>query len=85
MLRPYGPRNDEFSIKIENSLARSVRVNRYDKEHRRGQLGEPLTLWIAPGAKHVEVYQARPDQYERRMIGFFDAAVMENAAASTRP
>ena len=37
--------------------------------------GEPKTLWEIPESKHVGGLAARPQEYERRVIGFFDEAL----------
>ena len=37
--------------------------------------GEPKALWEIPESKHVGGIDARPAEYERRMIGFFDRAL----------
>jgi hypothetical protein len=37
-------------------------------------VGERTTLWIAPGAPHTGAFGLYPDEYERRVIAFFDAA-----------
>jgi uncharacterized protein len=42
--------------------------------------GEPKTLWEIPEAKHVGGLAARPAEYERRVVGFFDAALLREAA-----
>ncbi|HSC91844.1 MAG TPA: alpha/beta hydrolase [Gaiellaceae bacterium] len=36
---------------------------------------EPKALWEVPEAGHVGGYQARPREYERRVVGFFDRAL----------
>lgn len=36
--------------------------------------GEPRQLWLAPGAPHVGVMSLFPEEYERRVIAFFDQA-----------
>jgi alpha/beta superfamily hydrolase len=38
--------------------------------------GEPKTLWAIPEAEHVGGLAARPAEYERRVIGFFDEALL---------
>ena len=38
--------------------------------------GEPKTLWAIPESKHVGGLAARPAEYERRVIGFFDHALL---------
>jgi len=35
-------------------------------------LGRRATLWIVPGVTHTGAYQRYPDDYERRVLGFFD-------------
>jgi fermentation-respiration switch protein FrsA (DUF1100 family) len=35
--------------------------------------GEPRSLWTSPGVDHVGMRRAYPDEYERRLIAFFDA------------
>jgi hypothetical protein len=37
--------------------------------------GESATLWEIPEATHMGGQEARPAEYERRVIGFFDAAL----------
>ena len=37
--------------------------------------GENATLWEIPEAHHVGGLQARPEEYERRVVGFFDEAL----------
>jgi fermentation-respiration switch protein FrsA (DUF1100 family) len=36
---------------------------------------KPKTLWKIDEAGHVGGFQARPQEYERRVIGFFDRAL----------
>ena len=40
---------------------------------------EPKTLWKIPEAGHVGGFQARPREYERRVIGFFESALLAPA------
>jgi uncharacterized protein len=37
---------------------------------------EPKTLWEIPESKHTGGIDARPAQYERRVVGFFDDALL---------
>jgi hypothetical protein len=37
--------------------------------------GQPKTLWEIPHGGHVNGIAARPAEYERRVVGFFDAAL----------
>jgi fermentation-respiration switch protein FrsA (DUF1100 family) len=36
---------------------------------------EPKELWIVPGAQHCGAHYAHPQEYERRVIAFFDQAL----------
>jgi hypothetical protein len=38
---------------------------------------EPKTVWKVPGAKHTGGIDTRPREYERRMVGFFDEALLD--------
>ena len=38
--------------------------------------GEPVELWFEPDLGHVAFRQVYPDEYERRVVGFFDAALL---------
>jgi fermentation-respiration switch protein FrsA (DUF1100 family) len=38
--------------------------------------GRPKALWEVPGAGHTGALSARPRQYERRVVGFFDRALL---------
>jgi hypothetical protein len=37
--------------------------------------GQPATLWEIPESRHVGGLSARPREYERRVVGFFDGAL----------
>ena len=37
--------------------------------------GEPKTSWAIPESRHIGGIEARPREYERRVVGFFDAAL----------
>jgi len=39
-------------------------------------VGERATLWVAPDAPHTGAFSLYPDEYERRVIAFFDAALL---------
>ena len=38
---------------------------------------EPKAIWMVPGAEHTGGLDARPVEYERRVIAFFDRALLE--------
>jgi dienelactone hydrolase len=40
-------------------------------------VSDSVSLWIAPGAGHVGAYGLYPDEYEQRVIGFFDAQLLK--------
>jgi fermentation-respiration switch protein FrsA (DUF1100 family) len=44
--------------------------------------GEPKTLWEIPEAGHVAGIRARPAEYERRVVGFFDEALLHASKGS---
>jgi uncharacterized protein len=37
---------------------------------------EPKEIWLVPGAAHTGGIEARPREYERRVVGFFDEALL---------
>ena len=39
----------------------------------------PKELWKIPEARHTGGYQARPREYEQRVVGFFDRALLRSA------
>jgi hypothetical protein len=38
--------------------------------------GEPKSIWRVPGSTHTEGIEAQPVEYERRVIGFLDEALL---------
>ncbi len=46
--------------------------------------GEPRRLWIEPGVEHMGVQNARPAEYERRVIEFFTAALLSRDQSGAR-
>jgi pimeloyl-ACP methyl ester carboxylesterase len=38
--------------------------------------GEPKEIWKVPGAEHTGGLAAQPDEYERRVVGFFNEALL---------
>ena len=36
----------------------------------------PKEIWEVPGSKHMGGIDAQPDEYERRVVGFFDRALL---------
>jgi uncharacterized protein len=38
---------------------------------------EPKEIWLVPGAGHTGGIEAEPAEYERRVVGFFDEALLE--------
>ena len=37
--------------------------------------GDSATLWEIPESRHMGGQTARPQEYERRVVGFFDSAL----------
>ncbi len=46
--------------------------------------GEPRRLWVEPGVEHMGVQNARPAEYERRVIEFFTAALLSRDQGGAR-
>jgi hypothetical protein len=46
--------------------------------------GEPKTLWEIPEASHIGGIKARTAEYERRVVGFFDQALLPATSSATR-
>ena len=42
-------------------------------------VGDRATLWIAPNAPHTAAFGLYPQEYERRVIAFFDTTVLDHA------
>jgi dienelactone hydrolase len=40
----------------------------------------PKELWEVPGSGHMKGIEAQPAEYERRVVGFFDRALLSDAA-----
>jgi uncharacterized protein len=45
---------------------------------------EPKTLWIVPGAGHLEVQRVAGAEYRRRLANFFDEALTSGTTSSSR-
>jgi uncharacterized protein len=41
--------------------------------------GAPKAIWKIPEAGHTGGYQARPREYEQRVVGFFDHALLNTS------
>jgi dienelactone hydrolase len=37
---------------------------------------EPKEIWLVPGAEHTGGIEAQPEEYERRVVGFFDDTLL---------
>jgi hypothetical protein len=47
--------------------------------------GESFDIWFIPEAKHVGSYDLHPEEYEQRVVAFFDASLLdESEIAVTR-
>jgi fermentation-respiration switch protein FrsA (DUF1100 family) len=40
--------------------------------------GRPKAIWKVPGAEHTGGIDARPAEYERRVVAFLDAALLQD-------
>jgi uncharacterized protein len=40
--------------------------------------GEPKSIWLVPGAEHTGGVDVAPAEYERRVAGFFDEALLQD-------
>lgn len=60
----HGEADERVKIEWARDLAEVVRAH-----------GGSVGLWIVPGAGHVEAARLHPDEYERRLAGFFGAAL----------
>jgi fermentation-respiration switch protein FrsA (DUF1100 family) len=43
------------------------------------------SLWLVPGAEHVEAFTTQPDEYTARMLGFFDQHLVTRSRPSLAP
>ena len=41
---------------------------------------EPVDLWDLPDVDHTAAIRQRPEEYERRVIGFFEDALLDGAS-----
>ncbi len=46
--------------------------------------GEPKSIWKVPGAEHTGGIDASPAEYERRVVGFYDRALLERRSIPNR-
>jgi pimeloyl-ACP methyl ester carboxylesterase len=42
---------------------------------------EPKEMWLVPGSEHTGGIDARPAEYERRVVGFLDRALLADAGS----
>jgi uncharacterized protein len=42
---------------------------------------EPKEIWLVPGAGHTGGIEAQPEEYERRVVGFFDDTLLADEAS----
>jgi fermentation-respiration switch protein FrsA (DUF1100 family) len=43
---------------------------------------EPKEIWFEPTLDHVAFYDERPEEFERRVVGFFDRYLLSPSAES---
>jgi uncharacterized protein len=69
----------DLAAKVDEPLLLIAAPNsRHGEELNRGYAraaGDNATLWEIPEARHVGGIDARPEEYEQRVVGFFDEAL----------
>ena len=61
----------------------SPNLEHVNREYRR-RIGASASLWEVPRAGHVRALQARPVEYEQRVVDFLDAALLRDQEAEQR-
>ena len=64
-------------VSTGGSLPAELEMNRFYAEAAR----EPFELWELPDVDHTAAIRQRPREYERRVVGFFDEALLERATS----
>jgi pimeloyl-ACP methyl ester carboxylesterase len=64
---------DRPILLIHGTADNYVPLSHAYKLQKAGAADPNLQLWIVPGAEHVRAFRLIPDEYLRRVIGFFDA------------
>jgi uncharacterized protein len=76
---PPPPHLKDLAAKVEQPLLLIAAPNSPNGEelnrNYHAAAGENSTLWEIPEAGHVGGLEARPEEYERRVVGFFDRAL----------
>lgn len=44
-------------------------------------IGPSASVWAMPGVEHLKGFQSHPEEYERRVVGFFDRTLLETHMA----
>ena len=60
-------------IAAERGIPQEREINRFYAEAAR----EPVELWDLPDVGHTAAIRERPEEYERRVVGFLDDALLE--------
>ncbi len=68
----------ESMVEAENTAFLLIAAGSNDMEVAYNELfvdtvGPRAALWIAPGVSHTRAFSRYPDEYEQRVVGFFDA------------
>jgi hypothetical protein len=45
--------------------------------------GESFDIWFIPEAKHIGGFNLHPEEYEQRVIAFFDGALLQSGSDQT--
>ena len=48
------------------------------------QIGPSAEIWSIPDARHIKGLQTHPEEYERRVVGFFDRSLLGDDAPAAR-
>jgi uncharacterized protein len=64
-------------ISTGGSLPAELDMNRIYAEAAR----EPVELWELPDVDHTAAIRERPEEYERRVVGFFDEALLQRGTS----
>ena len=60
------------------ATARSLPVERDFNRIYAEAAREPTELWELPDVNHTAAIRERPEQYERRVVGFFDESLLRD-------
>jgi hypothetical protein len=84
LLEPRGAAESRGSGEPDRAAAGALHLREHDQPNvieltpaYYAAAGEPKALWEVPGASHTGGIEARPKEYERRVVAFFDDALLD--------